>query len=253
MGPRIVGRRREGGRGGGSIGVVIDIDHLASEVAELQPQPRQSYWRSLSFCVLDAVFSIGARYSTVVAVVRRVATDCAITPPTSPDVAGTDPDPLPLPQLLDRFPTAEELSAVARNRQRTSTRNGILKADAGLQYAKILAGQDITTLAAARDVLADAERLRAVETDLATVPGEGSAGVRRGYLWMLVGADDLIKPDRMVLRWLRHRGADVDPAGARIVLKDIAEHLTRTQGHPVTAWEIDHAIWAVERARRPIR
>ncbi|SUA44961.1 hypothetical protein [Nocardia africana] len=232
---------------------MTDIARLAREVAELHPQPRQSYWRSLSFCVVDAVFSIGARYSTVVAVVGRVANEFGITTVTAPDIAGTDPDPLALPQLLDRFPTAEGLSVVARNRQRTSTRNGILKADASLQYAKILVGHDITTLVQARELLADPERLQAVDAELAGVPGEGNAGVRRGYLWMLVGADDLIKPDRMVLRWLRRHGADVDPASARIVLADIAEHLTRAQGHRVTPWEIDHAIWTAARPRRRAR
>ncbi|WP_245714168.1 hypothetical protein [Nocardia vaccinii] len=225
---------------------MVDIARVAGEVAELQPQPRQSYWRSLSFCVLDSVFSINARYSTVVC---RVATDFGITPATAPDIAGTDPDPLSLPKFLGRFPAADALSTVAGNRRRASTRNGILKADASLRYAKILVGHGITTLPQARDLLVDAERLRAVEADLATVPGEGSAGIRRGYLWMLVGADDLIKPDRMVRRWLSRHGADVDPATARTVLSDIADHLTKTGGHPVTAWEIDHAIWNAERAR----
>ncbi|WP_267465417.1 MULTISPECIES: hypothetical protein [Nocardia] len=37
---------------------------------------------------------------------------------------------------------------------------------------------------------------------------------RRNYLWTLVGADDLITPDRMILRWLHHHDAPADPTTA---------------------------------------
>ena len=47
------------------------------------------------------------------------------------------------------------------------------------------------------------ERFAAVNADLRAIPGEGAHAVRRDYLWMLIGQDDLIKPDRMVLRWFK--------------------------------------------------
>lgn len=83
-----------------------------------------------------------------------------------------------------------------------------------------------------------------------TVPGEGGFGVRRGYLWMLVGDEDTIKPDRMVLRWLARNGVDVDAATARTVLSELAAEITRVLGRRVTAWEIDHAIWTSARSVR---
>ncbi|WP_433566807.1 hypothetical protein ACQP1O_17435 [Nocardia sp. CA-151230] len=39
--------------------------------------------------------------------------------------------------------------------------------------------------------------------------------MRRGYRWMLVGNEDVIKPDRMVMRWLQVHGADLTPHAAR--------------------------------------
>ncbi|WP_254707642.1 hypothetical protein [Rhodococcus pyridinivorans] len=58
---------------------------LVTAVRELDPQPRQRRWVSVSFCVLDAVFSIGAHYHHhVVPVVRRVAADFDVASPLVP-------------------------------------------------------------------------------------------------------------------------------------------------------------------------
>ncbi len=50
------------------------VDQLAEDVKALAPAPRERRWRSLTYCIADAVWSIGARYDTVVApLVRRLA------------------------------------------------------------------------------------------------------------------------------------------------------------------------------------
>ncbi|WP_064257468.1 hypothetical protein RBB84_22520 [Rhodococcus sp. D-6] len=78
--------------------------------------------------------------------------------------------------------TVETLLAVTNNRQRTSPRRDILKAEAVLQYATILHEQEIRTLDDARVLLDDPQGLDMVETALRAVPGDGGFGVRRGYL-----------------------------------------------------------------------
>src|SRR3954453_5333642 len=96
---------------------------VAERVAALGPRPREQRWASLSACVLDAVWSIGARYDAVVApLVRRVLEDGATGPLLAPEPPAQDV--YPLERFTDRFPDEEALLAVARNRQRTSTRNG---------------------------------------------------------------------------------------------------------------------------------
>lgn len=64
---------------------------------------------------------------------------------------------------------------------------------------------------------------------------------------MLIGQDDLIKPDRMMLRWLAHHGVVVDPTGARRVVEQLVAVLRVRLGRDVAAWEIDHAMWKAGR------
>ena len=222
---------------------------LVGAVQALNPQPRQQRWRSLSYCVLDAVWSIGAAYDTVVArLVWRVAAANGDSAPLVPLSERMPPDPLPLPELLAQYPTASVLQALT-NGQRTSPRGGIPKADAALRYARIFIDHDVPDLTKAEHLLADETRCGQLDADLAIVPGEGMDGVRRGYLWMLIGNDELIKPDRMVLGWLARQGHQVDATQARVLIKEVARELTRLR-RPVTPWMVDHAIWIAERSLR---
>ena len=122
------------------------LDRITAAVRDLHPQPRQRRWVSLTFCILDAVYSIGARYGTVVVpLVWRVATDFGVAEPSVPREIEDRPDPVPLGELLGRYRDEADLLQ-ANNKQRTSTRAGILKADAVLHYARILHDHGVRTL-----------------------------------------------------------------------------------------------------------
>ncbi|MFZ2178235.1 MAG: hypothetical protein WAW17_30270 [Rhodococcus sp. (in: high G+C Gram-positive bacteria)] len=149
---------------------------------------------------------------------------------------------------FDRYRSVGALLEVVKNRQNTSTRGGIRKADAALRYAAVLCEHEVTTVDDARTLLSDGDRLDVVEAALRQVPGEGGSGVRRGYLWMLIGDQDTVKPDRMVMRWLARHGADTTPDSARGLLRDIARELSAGSGREVSAWEVDHAIWQAARS-----
>lgn len=102
----------------------------------------------------------------------------------------------------------------------------------------------VHVLADATELLDAPERLRKVEREIAAVPGHGS-GARAGYLWMLLGSDGHIKPDCMVLRWLgRVLARAVSTEEAVSQLREAARRIG------CTPWELDHAIWRYERARR---
>ncbi len=210
-------------------------------------------WVHLSLCVLDAVYSVGARYTGVVRVCRAYARHTGLEVITVPHreaskVIGTDAE-----QSLDvliadihAVGVAGFAAGVVRHRGRTSTRNGILKADAALQYAETLLAHDVRALADVSMLLTDPARLDAVEEELRAVPGNGAADVRLGYLWMLAGDDEHVKPDRMVLRWLTHHlGRPIDPAQAR----DLIAATAHRTGY--TPWELDHAIWRHQSRRNP--
>ncbi len=158
------------------------------------------YYASLSLCVLDAVFSIGARYESTFATVRRYC--------QAFDLPHIRADWTAYPKRLDQESCSalvgriEELGAPAfaaaiGNRQRTSTRNGVLKAEAAGEFARVLSKFGIEHF---QDLPAFAVDT-GLEAALKAVRGQAS-GIAVQYFWMLAGSDDLIKPDRMVIRFL---------------------------------------------------
>jgi hypothetical protein len=227
----------------------MSIDRVVEGLVALDPQPRGRRWRSLSYCVIDAVWSVSALYDEVVVpLVRRVAERTGDLRPAVDAGEALPPDPLPLPQLRQRYPTVAALRADT-NGQRTSTRSGIEKADAVLRYAAVLVEHDVHDLAAVELLMTELPRWQAVDRALGPIPGDGLDGIRRGYLWMLAGADELSKPDRMILRWLARHGCTATPAEARDLLRRAAEQASARLGRPVTPWMADHAVWAAERGR----
>ncbi|RKS74134.1 hypothetical protein CLV35_2636 [Motilibacter peucedani] len=226
-----------------------ELEHLVNAVQALNPQPRAQRWRSLTYCLVDAVWSIGARYDTVVVpLVRRVAHEHGDGEPLVDTGTPLPRDPAPLRAFLARFGPHNPLTSVT-NRQRTSTRGGALKADVARRYAEVLLEHGVGTLADVAPLMRDARRFEHVNDTLRRLPGEGQHGVRRNYLWMLAGDDDGVKPDRMVLRWFARHGQHVEPLEAAMLVRAIADRLTEL-GHPTTPWEVDHAIWSAQRAPR---
>lgn len=217
------------------------FDELIEAVVALEPQPRERRWVSLSLCIADAVWSIGAHYDNVVVpLVRKIAAELSVDQPTISMSEPLGTDPLPLTRLAGL--TVDELIPLT-NRQNTSTRGGIRKADAVLRHIEAFRAHGVSNLADAIELFGDEARFAAVNSDLRKIPGEGAHAVRRDYLWMLIGQDDLIKPDRMVLRWFKHHGVIVDPPGARDLITALVPAVSARLQRPVTAWEIDHALW----------
>jgi hypothetical protein len=227
-----------------------DVRRLVEAATGLAIRPRARRWVHLPVCVLDAVFSINTRYSTTVAVCDRYATNQGLDPhlldvADAHSVIGTEAEqPVDALASLGRRLGPDRLAVeVLSNRGRTSTRGGILKAEAAVRYAEVLADADVHTLDDVAALLPDFARLDAVERRLRAVPGNGGHDVRLGYLWMLAGDDEHSKPDRMVLRWIGGQlDRQVDVTTARRLLSETAGELR------CTPWELDHAIW-LARAR----
>ncbi len=228
------------------------LDELAASVMALDPQPRRLRWVSLSLCIVDAVWSIGANYDTVVVpmVRERVAKAMGVEFPTAPAAGFRAKDPTSL-QMLEEL-GCDRLTELT-NLQRTSTRNGILKSEAVLRHCRIFRDHEIGTLEQAIALIKDDSRFAMVDKALRSIPGEGSYGIRRSYLWMMLGNDDLIKPDRMVLRWLEGQGVTTDPEGARSIIASLVSKIELPGGRRLTPWEIDHAIWLTTRAKKKRR
>lgn len=203
------------------------IPRISAAVIRLDPRPRQYRWTSLTYCIVDAVWSLGSDYDAVVIkMVNNVASVFDDRSPTILAKSALPKDPVPLKRFLERFQQTESLIEVT-NRQLTSTRNGARKAEVVRQQAMRLHDAGVDTLADAQELLDDPARTEEVDRALVGLPGDGQYGIRRGYFWMLVGDESRVKPDRMVLRWLRAHGSEArDPATAAVVLREVADHLT---------------------------
>ncbi|GHD40437.1 hypothetical protein GCM10010317_009440 [Streptomyces mirabilis] len=219
---------------------------VVSAAGQLEIKSRGPRWAHTALCILDAVFSINAHYDRhTVPTCHRYAAWAGIAAPLSRSGHLPVFDEQPLPVLVTHIQArgdAAFAAQVLQNNQRTwANRRAPLKAEAARRYAEVLTSHGVGTLADANDLLAELDKLEIVEQDLASVPGHGS-GARLAYLWMLLGDDSRIKPDRMVIRWLKavlHE--TVSTSEAVQLLAETAVHLG------CTPWELDHATWDHQR------
>ncbi len=203
------------------------------------------FYASLPLCVIDAVYSIGVRYTSVQNVVARTCVRFGL-----PRLCRTREQPPARAQqetisgFLTRLRghTPEQLaSEVFGNRQRTSTSSGILKSLAVQRFALVLARHGIETLQDARE----STELAAVEREVREIPGQGS-GISWNYFLMLTGRDDLVKPDRRILAFLeRALGRSVQPHEARPFLAKAAVGL-QSEYPGLAPRTLDHLIWKRE-------
>jgi hypothetical protein len=167
-------------------------------------------YRSTALAAIDAIWSIGVRSSSVVNVIARYSALRA--------EQGADPEadtPADLVAFFDACGSAEEFARLVRNRQRTSSRGGILKAEALRRAAALLAGKRIETPTALRS-LGRLERDE-LQTEWRRIPGQAS-GVSWDAFVMLSGMSG-VKADRMIRRFvaeaLGKREGEVTAARAR--------------------------------------
>lgn len=205
------------------------------------PLPREFFYASLPLCVIDAVFSIGVTYTSTRNTVIRFAErqGWALGPVEERHhgektvgeflacYAGLSPD--------------EAADQLFGNRQRTSSRSGILKAEATRRFAIALQDAGIEDFADLSD-----ERLAAAEPKVREIPGQKS-GISFDYFRMLAGDDTLIKPDRMVQRFIARAIEEapekVGPDRARELLQGAVAELN-ARGAAWSPRGLDYVVWA---------
>jgi len=202
------------------------------------------HYAHLPLCVIDSVFSIGVRYGGVKNVIHRYCSWAGIEKLRPSDVFPPRHQQQSVRRMLELYRPykAEELAQkVFENRQRTSTRNGILKAEAVVLFGQALDRHGIQAL---QDV--QGSTLRAVEQDVRRIPGQ-SSGTSWRYFLMLSGDETMVKPDRMILRFIsRSLGRQVNESQAVELLRAAAAALA--VGRPgLNARLLDNIIWKHER------
>lgn len=207
------------------------------------------FYQSLPLCAVDAVFSLGVRYQSTLNVVERLCKKAALLKYRAHGSS--------FPAVQDQFTISQCLTRLSKhapevlaeeffeNKQRTSTRKGILKARAVIDFMTVLKDHGVETF---QDLAsADANTIEAIEVKIRKIPGQASGKGWR-YFLMLAGDDNQIKPDRMIERFLaRFGGKGMTPAEAHTAITELAAALKADHPH-ITPRLLDHMIWSYERS-----
>lgn len=199
---------------------------LLGDPASWEPAQR---FDSVALAVIGSVWSLGVRWSGVQNVIARY------------QAARGGDSPLDLATFIGRVGGPDAFARVVNNRQRTSSRNGILKAQAVQEAAWVLVGHGIYTL----DDLRSAP-LEKVRRQWIAVHGQRS-GLSWDYFLMLLGFEG-VKADRMVQRFI---GDALGIDGLAVSVRE-AKALVSTAARllDVSLTQLDYTIWRYQSGRQ---
>ncbi len=206
------------------------------------------YYQSLPYCVIDAVYSIGVKYSSTRDVVikyckffklQRIRQNRGIIP--GRDIQES------IQNLIEKIKSIgieEFTEKIFDNRQRTSPRNGILKSEAVYKFAEVLERYNVNYFQDIQEITNNID----FKNEIKCIPGQKS-GISLDYFFMLAGSDDLIKPDRMILGFIGDiLQRQVGLNDAHICLQRVCEKLKVTYPN-LTPRLLDYVIWNYQRER----
>lgn len=222
--------------------------HLALANAKLSDS---YYYQSLPLCVVDAVFSVGVRYGQVLKVVEGLCQRQGWARyrhhgrayPLAKDQARVS-------ALAALFPGPVSNQAIAMvilgNMGYVNPRasNPTLKAEVVRQFAKVLKESEVETF---QDLeRQDVKWKTMIGVKVKALPGMSSGVVVR-YFEMLAGNDNQVKPDRMILRFIKDAtGENVTADEAVEIVRDVCSLLKVEYPH-LTPRMLDHEIWKFQR------
>lgn len=208
-------------------------------------QADEYYYHSLPQCVIDSVFSIGVRYTGVQKTVSNYCDYFGVI--LFSRERATKAEQISVSQFLNwiqEFSPEELAVKVFNNRQRTSTRNGILKAEAVRLFAEVLAIQRVDYFQDVPRIIGDVQ----FEHAITQIPGQKS-GLSTRYFYMLAGSDDFVKPDRMIRRFLNdaiHRELSIQECQETLIS---ACNILQKDYPAITPRLLDHQIWLYQRRK----
>lgn len=235
-----------------------DLQHLMRHI-EVRIDLRKvaampsSYWASMPLCIIDSVWSIRSNYEkTVCPLVRRFAksnTPCWDGADHSTPPWDGSPTVRDLVETIEgRLQNGAAYEALFANRQRTSSRSGILKAEAVHRFASALLTSGINQPGDLRD----SAKLKKAETLVKKIPGQGT-GITFTYFLMLSGEGQFVKSDTHIRRFVSDA---LDTPWSNLVLADRAAGLLSEAARRfavnlpgLTPAKLDHAVWADQRLR----
>lgn len=204
------------------------------------------YYSNISSCVVDAVFSIGIKYSMTRKVVMNFCDFVGINRIDKSRIGDDEYDIRKLISFYDEHDIDYITNDVFKSKNKTSTRNGILKSEAVYQFAKTLERFDVYTLNDVNKVIDN----DLFENAIKKIPGQTS-GISLKYFFMLAGSDAHIKPDRMIMRFISSAtGKSVNTETAHSLLAKVTDML-HSKFPELTPRILDHAVWQYQRQYSP--
>lgn len=229
---------------------MINIKVLAEKCKKELPLENSNkttlgFYKSLPICILDAVFSIGIKYAIVVNVEKNYMEYYQLKIERQEPIKNehTINDFI---FNIEQFNEIEKFTnEVLKNKNRTSSNNGILKADACYQIAKIMQKRNINTL---NDFKNYTDK-QGLNKEILQVKGQGS-GIMLKYLYMLTGDESLVKPDRWIERYIQEVFPEVKNQ------QDIQETMQKTVNYlkpeypNLTVGKLDGMIWKYQTTKK---
>ena len=221
---------------------LVDVDKILRVLGNTSDWNNPAGYRSsLALCVMDSIWSIGIRYQTVEMVLNRYlkARGYAGLKESQSCLDG----PRALLEWVEALSMpggtpAEVFSGAVQNKNRTSSVNGILKAEAVLQACFLLKSMGIDS---PKDLLAQSDVVEPLWCS--EVKGQAS-GISWRYLLMLSGQSG-VKPDRWIISFMQRMGV-----GAGMSPKDFVQTIVAGIGQEdIDATAVDHRIWSLERKK----
>lgn len=204
--------------------------------------PNEEFFKSLPMCIIDAVFSIGVKYQSVEKAKKSFIAHFDL------DISKKYPivNEYTIHHFIkdmNTFASFEEAAAIGFcNKQRTSSVNGILKAEACYRVAEVFQKHHINTL----DDFSKCADKSALDADILKVKGQ-SSGIMLKYLYMLAGDANEVKPDRHMVNFMKQvfprltMSPKDHPEIKRIIAETVSE--LKPKYPMLTARFLDLLIW----------
>lgn len=205
------------------------------------------YYSSLPLCVIDSVFSIGIRYSTTQNIIERFSNYFNIEqyrnykslfPNIEEQYSIND-----LLNIYTQYDVEYITNKIFQNKNRTSSRNGILKSEAVLEFAKVLQKFNINYYQDLNKV----KFSKNFENEIKLIKGQKS-GISLLYLFMLAGDENTVKPDRMVERFVQKAIAKKLSVEELVAIFNKTIEILKNNFPNLTLRELDHEIWKFEKS-----
>lgn len=199
------------------------------------------YRDGLALGIIDAIYSTGSHYQSVINVVHAYC-EYRRSQGATPHTDG----PAELLATFEELGGSDAWASQMKNRKPASTaQSAVPKAEVVRQAASVLNEMGITKPSDLREWTASEEALAPLKSAWRALPSQSSA-ITLNYLVILAGLQS-VKADRMIMRFIYgHTGLTADQitsSEAVGLIKQVAAN------YPTEARKLDHVIWRYESGR----